>query len=78
MGIGLVRFRGINTDSEKRYIERADVVAALTERLALRRSATAEGLDIPDKNHRLLAMEISQVIRPAVRSHKRERRGRIA
>jgi hypothetical protein len=66
--ICLVRFRGIDTDGEKRDIERADFVAALTERLAFRRSATAECLDKPDKNHRLLATEISQVIGLAVRS----------
>lgn len=66
----LVRFRGIDADGEKRDIERAYGIGALTERLALGRSATAVRLDEPGKNHRLLASEVSQVVSPAIRSLK--------
>ena len=75
--IRFVRFLCIDADGKKRDVERPDFIPALTERLAFRRSTAAERLDKPDEHYRLLATEISQVIRLAVRSHERERRRRI-
>jgi hypothetical protein len=76
--IGLACLQGLGADGEQRGIERPDVFAALTERLAFGGSASAECLDKPDKNHRLLTSEVSQAVSPAVRSQERKRRRRVA
>ena len=64
--IRLIGFLGVGADGKQRGIERVDILAALTERLAFRRSTRAERLHKPNENHRLLATEIGQAVRPAV------------
>ena len=62
----LVHFRGVATGGKVGNIELAKGVAALTERLALRRSAAGECLWIPRDHHRLLSPEIRQLVALAV------------
>jgi len=75
---GLVRLGRVDADREVRDVEGADGIAALTERLAFRRSATGERFGEPGKDHRLLAFVVGEPVPLAVGPHQGEGRSRIA
>ena len=62
----LVHLRGIAAGGKVGNIELTKGVAALTERLALRRSATGKCLGIPSDHHRSLSPKIRQLVGLAV------------
>ena len=62
----LVQLGGVAAGGKVGNIERTKGVAALTERLALRRSATGKCLGKPRDHNRLLAPEIRQLVGLAV------------
>ena len=74
----LVFIEGIDAHGKKRYVECANLVAALTERLALRRSTSAERSREPGEHDRLLATVLRQPVSPAVGNPQLEIRSDIA
>ena len=62
----------VDTCREKRDIELAKGVAALTERPTVGRSAVGEGFGEPGQHHDLLVAVVRQPVRSAVRSGQRE------
>jgi hypothetical protein len=66
LGEGLVRLRRIDADGKVCDVERPDVVAALTERLAGRGSASGECFGEPCENHSLFAFVVGQAVSPAI------------
>ena len=66
LGEFLISFRGIDTGGEMGDVELADVLAALTERLALGRSTAGKSLRKPRQHDRLFALEVGEFMRLAV------------
>lgn len=62
----LVLVQRVDAHGKKRDIECPDLLAALTERLALRCSTSAEGSGEPGEHDRLLPAVIRQPVSPAV------------
>ena len=74
--VPLLAVPGIATGGEVGDVELPDVLAALTERLALGRSATSEWFWEPGDHHRLFAFEIRELVGFAIAAFEREvRRG---
>ena len=67
-----VGFGCVDTCREKRDIELAKGVAALTERPTVGRSAVGESFGEPGQHHDLLVAVVRQPVRSAVRSWQRE------
>jgi hypothetical protein len=78
LGEPLVRFRCVDTCREIRDIETANLVAALTERFALRRSTTCEGFREPREDDDLSPAVVGQAVRPPVGAGQDEVRGLIS
>jgi hypothetical protein len=71
LGELLVRLGVVDAGGEVVDVELPDVVAALTERLALGRSTAGKGFREPGEDHRLAA-ELRELPRLAVRADERE------
>ena len=74
LGELLVLLGAVGADPEVGHVEVPDLVAALTERLALPRSATGESLGEPGQDDRLLVLVVRERVGLAVGSDQRERR----
>ena len=74
----LVLLEGIDAYGKKRYIECPNLVAALTERLALRRSTSAGRSRKPGEHDCLLSAVVRQPVCAAVGAPQLEIRSRIA
>ena len=72
-----IRFGRVTTCCKVSHVEGTNVLAALTERLALGRSAPGECLGIPGNHDRLLVLEVGQFVGFAVAAWKLEFRSRI-